>query len=309
MNEVVRVAAAQVAPVFLDRDASVAKACETIARVGAAGAELVVFPETYVPGYPYWVVVHDPTETGKFQRKLVEQSVEIPSPSTDALCAAARESSCFVCIGVNERDGHTLYNTLLFIDAEGRIAGKHRKLVPTNHERMVWGRGDGRDLRVFDTPLGKIGGLICYEHGNALFRYAIQAQHEEIHVSVWPGGMPSIHGIIDAAIRSYAFEGSSFVINATSILTDEILEALGTGGSTAKLAPGGGYSAIVAPRGALLAGPEDHGEESLIYADLERERVTDAKLVVDCAGHYTRPDVVRLQIRGTASEPLDILPD
>jgi aliphatic nitrilase len=172
---------------------------------------------------------------------------------------------------------------------------------------MVWGRGDGRDLQVFDTDLGVVGGLICYEHGNALFRYAIQAQREEIHVAVWPGGMASINGVIDAAIRSYAFEASNFVLNATSILTEEILEALGSGGSVSKLQAGGGHSAIVAPRGVYLAGPEDSGDETILYADLEPERIVDAKLVVDCAGHYARPDVVRLQLRKTGGGPLDVI--
>ena len=309
MKKPIRAAVAQLAPVFLDRDATVEKACATIAEAGKQGADLVVFPETFVPGYPYWVLFHDPTETGSFQRRLFAQAVEVPSSTTEALGAAAREAGCFVAIGINERDGNTLYNTILYLDADGRIAGRHRKLVPTNHERMVWGRGDGRDLEVLDTPFGALGGLICYEHSNALFRYAVQAKHEALHVAVWPGGMPSITGIIDACMRSYAFEGSCFVLNATSVMTEEIIEALGQGGSTHKLRPGGGYSAIVAPRGVVLAGPAEGSEETLLIADLDPDLVTDAKMVVDCAGHYARPDVVRLQLRQGGHDVLEPLDD
>lgn len=305
MERPVKVAVAQLAPVLLDRDATVAKACEAISRAGEEGAELVVLPETFVPGYPYWLIFLDPTETGAFQRRLFQESVEVPGPATGMLSAAAREAGCSVCVGINERDGGTLYNTILFLDRSGRILGRHRKLVPTNHERMVWGRGDGRDLRVFETPLGVLGGIICYEHGNALFRYALQARREEIHVAVWPGGMPSLHGIVDAAVRSYAFEGSCFVLSATSVVTPEVLEALGTGGSLGKLKPGGGYSAIVAPRGTYLAGPAEAGEETILYATLDPERIVDAKIVLDSAGHYARPDVVRLQILGEGAGPFE----
>lgn len=300
MNEPVTVAAAQVAPVFLDREATVAKACRLISEAASAGARLVVFPETYVPGYPYWSIFLDPTETGALNRKLVEQSVRVPGPATEALCTAAAEAGCFVCIGVNERDGHTLYNTMLLIDGEGRLVGKHRKLVPTNHERMVWGRGDARDLRVYETPLGILGMLICYEHANALFRYALQERHEEIHLACWPGGMPSLGPIIDAAIRHYSFEASCFVVNATAVVTEEIVEALGRRGSAAKFKPAGGQSAIVAPRGRYLAGPVEGVKETVLYARLEPREILDAKLVVDTAGHYARPDVVRLQLGAVA---------
>jgi aliphatic nitrilase len=307
MNGSVKVAAAQLAPVFLDRDATVEKACTAIREAGRNGASLIVFPEAFVPGYPYWAIVRDPTETPPFQRRLHEQAVEIPGPVTDALCDAAREAGCWVCMGVNEKEGGTLYAAIVYIGPDGRIAGRHRKLVPTNHERMVWGRGDGRDLCVFETPFGVLGGLLCYEHGNALFRYAIQAQREAVHVAMWPGGMPSITGIIDAAVRHYAFEGACFVVNATSILTEEIIRALGEGGNVAKLSPGGGYSAILGPRGQFFAGPADHGEETVLYADLDPAALVDAKTVFDCCGHYARPDVVTLHVRRGAQNPVEMV--
>jgi len=306
MKQVVTAAVAQLAPVFLDREATIEKACGAIAEAAKAGARIVVLPEAFVPGYPYWTIVHDPTRTGDFLRRLHENAVEIPSKSTDRLCTAARESGIFVCIGVNEKHHGTLYNTIVFIGPDGSILGRHRKLVPTNHERMVWGRGDGSDLAVFETDLGIVGGLICYEHGNALFDYALQAQHEEIHVAVWPGGMPGIMDIIDAAIRHYAFSGGSFVLCATSILTPEIIAALGDGGSVSKLGPGAGCSAIVSPRGKLLAGPADPDKETILCADLDPTEIVEAKSVLDCVGHYARPDVVSLRLRRDPASPLEI---
>jgi aliphatic nitrilase len=268
---------------------------------------LIVFPETFLPGYPYWAIVRDPTETGPFMRRLHEQAVELESPAMAELGTAAREAGCYIAMGLHEKDGGTLYNTTAYLDPDGKLLGRHRKLVPTNHERMVWGRGDGRDMVVFDTPIGVIGGLICFEHGNALFRYAIQAQGEQIHVATWPGGMNSLGGVIDAAIRHYAFEAQAFVVNATSILTDEIIDRLGPGGSVGKLSPSGGQTAIVGPRGEYLAGPVKGVEEAVIYAELDPQKITDAKTVMDCAGHYARPDVVRLELSRSPGDPLTVV--
>ena len=275
MSTKVKVAAAQLAPVFLDRAATVAKTCQAIRDAGKKSTQLIVFPETFIPGYPYWVQVLDSITFRGHNRDLFNQAVEIPSPDTEALCTAAREAGCFAVVGMTEKEGGTLYNTQLFIGPDGAIAGKRRKLVPTAAERMVWGRGDGRDLPVIETAFGKLGALICYEHSNALFRYALQAQGEQIHVANWPGGLTGINNVIDAAIRHYAFEAQAFVVNATGILTDEIIAALGQGGSVGKLKAGGGYSAIVDPHGKFLAGPAKDGETTL-YAELDFDRIAEA---------------------------------
>lgn len=304
MKKSVRVAAAQMAPVFMERDATVEKVCRAILEAGQNGAQVIAFPETVIPGYPYWALVLDPLSTRKLNRDLFHSSVEIPSPSTDTLCAAARRAQCYAVVGLNERAGGTLYNTQLFVGPAGDILGRRRKLVPTSHERMVWGRGDGTDLPVFETPYGRLGGLICYEHSNALYRYALQAQGEEIHVANWPGGLPWINGIIEAAIRHYAFEAQAFVINATAILTEEIIQGLGQGGSVGRLKPGGGYSAIVAPGGKFLAGPVED-KETILYADLDFAAIADMKMIVDSAGHYARPDVVRLLLNRAPQRPLE----
>lgn len=303
-----RVAVAQIAPVYLDLHASVTKACDVIQTAGKEGAELIVFPETFLPGYPYFVITHDPTETTPFLVRLRENAVEVPSPATEQLCKAARDAGCIVAMGINELEGGALYNSQLLIDECGEILGVRRKLVPTNHERMVWGRGDGSDLRTFPSRLGTLGALICYEHANALFCYAVQAQHEVIHIAMWPGGMDGLLDIIDASSRNYGFAGQSFGVTATSILTDDILKVLGNGGSVSKFRTGGGRSMIVNPRGKVLAeAPPD--KETVLYADLDFDDIAKAKMVVDSCGHSSRPDVLSLQLDSRKKRPLQITPE
>jgi nitrilase len=299
-----RVAAAQLAPVFMNRDATLARAADAVREAARNGAELVAFPEAFVPGYPFWALALDPMSINPFLQRLYAEAVVIPSAALEPVQTAARDTGATVCLGLSERAGGTLFNSQLFIGADGGIVGRRRKLVPTSHERMVWGRGDGSDLRVFDLPFGRTGALICYEHANALFRYALCAQGEEIHIAMWPG-LGGISTVVDAACRHHAFESQAFVVNVTSIVTPEILAAIGPGGSVAKLSPGGGYSAILAPRGDFLAGPQIDGE-AILYADLDPVLIDKLKSIVDSAGHYARPDVVSLHLNAAAQSPLVI---
>ncbi|KKL46972.1 hypothetical protein LCGC14_2340230 [marine sediment metagenome] len=200
-------AAIQAAPVFLNREATVDKACALIAEAASQGARLIVFPETWVPAYPFWIATPQIFTPAAFV-ELFKNSVEVPSDATDALCRAAAKAGTYVVIGINERDAEskgTLYNSLLYIDDAGKVLGVHRKLMPSFTERTIWGWGDGSGLQVFDTPLGRLGGLICWEHEMTLVKYALYAKGEQVHASVWPAwSMQNSH--IDFGCRQYAYD-------------------------------------------------------------------------------------------------------
>ncbi len=302
----VRAAAVQHAPVFLDRDASVAKAVGLIAEAAEHGAGLIVFPETWLPCYPLWVYgggFHAPGMKAAYGR-LWANSVEVPSPTTDVLCEAARRHRAHVVMGINERSsdsGGTLFNSLLYLGPGGEILGVHRKLMPTSAERTVWGQGDGSTLHVFDTSVGRLGGLICWEHWMPLTRFAMHARREEIHVAVWPE-MPEIHQM---AARTYAFEGRCFVISAGQYLARSMIpedfEAPAAIDALADvysedddvLLPGG--SGIVGPDGHWIAGPAGD-EETIVYGDLDLSLLPGEYQALDSAGHYNRPDVFELTV-------------
>ena len=307
-----KAAAVQAAPVFMDKDATIEKACKLISEAGRNGAELIVFPETYIPTYPYWAI--DYSESTIFAvgaaLDLYKNSVEIPSRDTDLLCEAAREANAIVVMGLNEREEKykgTLFNTLLFINSDGKILGRHRKLIPTLHERIFWGRGDGSDLRVFDTRIGKLGGLICYENHMTLAKYAMAAMGEEVHCMVWPGWPTeaidyNIQPIIDAAVREYAFETQTFVISACDYITKEMVPDTFHYKEKTCWDSGGG-SSIVDPLGNYLAGPELR-KETILYADIDMSTRAIAKIIFDAVGHYTRWDVLSLNINTQPYTPL-----
>lgn len=287
--------AAQIAPVYMDKAASAAKVVETIEEAARLGARLIAFPETVLPGYPYWTLIHDPLSARqKFARILYEQAVRLDGPEVDAIRSAARAAKCVAVVGINEVDGGTIYNSQLVVDADGTVLGCRRKLVPTHHERITWGRGDGADLQVFETRVGRVGALVCYEHTHPLFRFALQAQEERVHIANWPGGMPWTDALIDASIRSYAVEGGSFVVSTTSIVTPEIARYLGEEAAS-KLQMGGGASAIVAPGGKYLARSEPDREQ-LLCAEVDVGAIAEWKHIVDGNGHYARPDVLQLRV-------------
>lgn len=292
-------AAVQAAPVFMDREATVEKACELIAEAGKAGARLVVFPETWVPTYPFWDMRHPAAWL-----ELYRNAVEVPSPATERLGRAARQANAYVAIGVNERDRQTkgtLYNSLLYFGPDGALLGAHRKLMPSVTERLVWGMGDGSGLHVFDTPLGRLGGLICWEHEMTLVKYAMYARGEQVHASVWPAwSFQRDH--IQFGTRQYAYEGKCFVIVSCGLADASVIpEAWGAGRSAGLIGDGG--SAIIGPDGRYLTGPV-YEDETIVYAELDLAEVALAKREVDVAGHYARPDVVRLLFDPAPHPPL-----
>jgi aliphatic nitrilase len=294
-------AAVQAAPEFMDRKATVDKACHLIAEAAKGGANLIVFPETWVPTYPFW-------DMGRPDAwlELYQNSVEVPSPATKKIGAAAKKAKAYVVLGINERDAKTqgsLYNSLIYFGPDGTVLGVHRKLMPSVSERLVWGMGDGSGLHIFDTELGRLGGLICWEHEMTLVKYAMYARGEQIHASVWPAWTFQ-RDHIQFGTRQYAYEGKSFVIVSCGVLNAKAVPDRWGGAGRAvggRIADGG--SAIIAPDGSYVADPV-YNEETIIYGDINLRRVALAKREVDVAGHYSRPDVVRLLFDESPHDPL-----
>lgn len=306
--DVFRAAAVQMSPVLFDRDATTEKVLQNIKKCGQEGAQLVVFPETIIPNYPYFAAVDPPLIIRENYERLFDQAVELPGPVTEAIGQAAAKAGAVVVIGVNERDGGSLYNTQAVFDADGTFLGKRRKIMPTFHERLIWGWGDGSGLVPFDTHVGRVGALICWEHYMPLARYALMAQGEEIHCSHFPGslGGTQMAAQIDAAIRHHAMEAGAFVVNATGWLSEQQCLELAPKESMDAFLKGGHCTAIVSPSGMYLSGPLEEGE-GLAIAEIDKSQITRTKYLLDSVGHYSRPDILRLWINQSSQSIMDIL--
>jgi nitrilase len=293
----IKAAAVQLSPVLYSREGTTEKVCSAILEAGAAGAELVVFPETFIPYYPYFSFIKAPVSMGADHLLLYEQAVVVPSVTTERLGAAARRSGVVVAIGVNERDHGSLYNTQLVFDADGQLVHKRRKITPTFHERMIWGQGDGSGLHAVETRVGRLGALACWEHYNPLARYALMVQHEEIHCAQFPGSLvgPIFGDQIEVTIRHHALEAGCFVVNATGWLTDSQINAVTQDAGLQKALRGGCNTAIVSPEGVHLAAPLREGE-GMVIADLDMALITKRKRMMDSVGHYARPELLSLAI-------------
>lgn len=298
----VRVAAAQIAPDLNSADGTLARVLETMRDAARRGVELIVFPETFVPYYPYFSFVLPPVQQGAPHLLLMDRAPTVPGPVTDAVAAAAREHGMVVVLGVNERDHGSLYNTQLVFDADGTLALKRRKITPTYHERMVWGQGDASGLRAVATRVGRVGALACWEHYNPLARYALMADHEEIHCAQFPGSLvgPIFADQMGATIRHHALESGCFVVNATGWLTDEQIRSVTPDDKLQGALRGGCHSAIVSPEGKYLAEPLTEGE-GLVVADLDLALIAKRKRMMDSVGHYARPELLSLAIRREAA--------
>jgi nitrilase len=302
-HEPFKIAAVQATPVFLNREATTEKARRLIAEAGSKSARLIVFPESFVPAYPDWVWV---VPSGRdrvlsnLYGEMLANAVEIPSATTARIGEAAKDAGSYVVLGVTERDteasGASLYNTLIYFSPEGNILGKHRKLVPTGGERIVWAQGDGSTLEVYDTPLGKIGGLICWENYMPLARYTMFARGTQLYVAAtWDRGEPWL-----STLRHIAKEGRVYVIGCSIAMRKEDIPDRF---EHKKLyAPdrdwiNEGDSAIVNPHGEIIAGPAS-GKEETLYADVDPQLMKGPKWILDVAGHYARPDVFELIVHG-----------
>ena len=297
-----KVAAIQASPVFLNKESTIEKACDLIGEASRQGAALCVFPETWVPGYPFWAgrVAHkfgDRTIKTVYAR-LYANSVDDSGPEVNKIGKAAKEGAIFVALGINERTPTgTLYNSILFFGKNGKLLGKHRKLVPTFNERMVWAHGDGSTLHVFDTEIGKISGLICWEHWMPLARYSLYSNGEQVHTSLWPG----LSETSLLACRTMAFEGRTFVVASGSYLMKDMipgdLEIQDQLNDLPDILFRGG-SCIVGPDGSFLADPV-YDQETIVYADIDFARIYEEKQTLDVVGHYARPEVFKLNINRT----------
>jgi nitrilase len=298
-------------PVLLDRDATMKVAVGSISEVAAAGAGLVVFPETFIPGYPVWIWSLRPgddySKAAEIHSLLLANSVDLAADDLDPLRDAAAAHGVVVVCGVHEREGSfsraTIYNTLVTIGPDGAILNRHRKLVPTNPERMVWGQGDASGLRVVDTAFGRLGGLICWENYMPLARYTLYAEGVQVYVaSTWDHGEAWL-----ASMRHIASEGRCWVIGSGSALNArDIPPGFPFRDSLFPVSDewlNSGDSVVVAPTGEIVAGPM-HDEYGTVYADIRVSESSDLHRTLDVAGHYGRPDIFTLSVDRSRRRPV-----
>lgn len=304
----IKAAAVQIAPDLSSRTATTELVLDAIEEASINGANFIVFPETFIPYYPYFSFVTPPVKQGKEHVRLYEQAVSVPSEETDLVAKKCKDREVVVVLGINERDHGSLYNSQLIFDADGSLLLKRRKITPSYHERMIWGQGDGSGLKVVKTRFGRIGALACWEHYNPLARYALMTQHEEIHAAQFPGSMvgPIFTEQIEVTMRHHALESGCFVVNATGWLSEEQIECLSPDESLKKALQDGCMTCIISPEGRHLAPPLTEGE-GILYADLDFNLITKRKRMLDSVGHYARPELLSLNHNLAPAETRSVL--
>ncbi|WP_423459688.1 carbon-nitrogen hydrolase family protein [Ottowia sp. VDI28] len=298
----IRVAAVQAAPAFLDLDASIDKTISIMEDAAKKGVQFVAFPETWIPGYPWWIWVSAPALGMQFVQRYFDNSLSLDSAEFLKLRDAAKRLGIWLALGYSERSGGSLYMGQALIDDHGEVQLTRRKLRPTHVERSVFGDGDGSDLTVVPTAVGRVGMLNCWEHLQPLSKYAMYAQNEQIHVAAWPsfsvyrGGAHALGAEVNnAASRIYAVEGGTFVIAPCATVSAEMQKTLCTDDQQRQfLLQGGGFARIYAPDGSEMGECLEETEEGLVVADIDLAAIPLAKAAADPAGHYARPDVTRL---------------
>jgi nitrilase len=306
-REKVKVAIAQISPVYLDRDASLERAVSAIGEAAKNGAELVLFSEVWLSGYPFWTDGWDSNIPAWVGSRVMfrDAAIVVPSEDTDRIGAAARQHNIYVAMGCNEIDprpeSDTIYNTLMFFGRDGTLMGKHRKLMPTASERLIWGFGDGSTLPVFETPLGRLGAVICWENYMPLLRTAMYAKGIQLYCAPTADGRDTW----TPTMQHIAVEGRCFVLSCNQFCrrSDYPAEYDTAFGNEPDTIVSRGGSCIVDPFGRLLAGPAYTGE-CILTADLEMDEIARGKFDLDVVGHYARPDVFQLHVNERPCPPV-----
>lgn len=307
-------AAVQAAPVFLDPEATTAKACSLVEEAARNGAKLVAFPEAFIPGYPYWNWICTPIEGSSWFEKLWRNSITVPGPEIAALCGQARSNAVYIVIGVNERDllsVGTLYNTMVVIGPDGQILGRHRKLVPTWAEKLTWTGGDGSSLKVYPTQLGPLGVLACGENTNTLARFALLAQGEQVHVASYislPVAPPDydMAEAIKLRAAAHSFEGKLFTVVSCSTISEEIIETMTAARPDARALlsrKSSAFSGVIGPDGRVVGTPLID-EEGIVYAEIDLARCIQPTQMHNITGHYNRFDIFELRVNARPQCPI-----
>jgi nitrilase len=306
-----KVAAVQAAPVFMDLAATVDKGIALIEEAARDGARLIAFPECWIPGYPWWVWLSAAAHNVKYFGPYHENSLVVDSLHFKRLCAAAKANSIFVSMGASERDHGSLYMAQFLIDDQGFLVKARRKLKPTFVERTVFGEGDGSDLEVSSTSIGRIGQLCCWEHLQPLTKYAMFSLHEQIHIGAWPSFScyPQAYSLgpeLNTSVsRVYAAEGQCFVIAACAVISKEMVEMLAeTPAHDELIIAGGGHTCIFGPDGGALGETLESDQEGIVFAEIDLGAIAVAKCFADPVGHYSRPDVTQLLLNRSATPPV-----
>nr|WP_282564049.1 MULTISPECIES: carbon-nitrogen hydrolase family protein [Providencia] len=326
-----KAAAVQAAPVFLDTNATVDKVCRLIEEAADNGAKLVAFPEVFISGYPYWSWVMNPIDGSPWFEKLCKSAIEVPGPEIQKIAQAAARHHINVVIGVNERNPNgiaTLYNTLVTISDEGRILGRHRKLVPTWAEKLTWANGDASSLKVHQTSIGPLGALACGENTNTLARFALLAQGELVHIASYIAlpVAPKDYDMAEAIrlrASAHCFEGKVFTIVSCSTVSEEIMDAMSATHPEAReilARPNSAFSGIIGPDGRVVGEPLVD-KEGIVYGEIDLNRCIQPRQMHDITGHYNRFDIFDLQVNrrpltaarfhgnGQEDEALNVFPE